>query len=190
MPYRAIAFEPGNFYHLYNRGNNRQNIFFERENYLYFLRLVRQHLPVEKVEILAYCLMPNHYHLLVHFKSGNLSDQMKALSLAYTKSMNARYKRVGVLFQGRFCSIHIDREAYLVHLVRYIHLNPVKDRLVMHPDEWEFSSYREYAGQRQGTLPNLEKVQALIEPKEEYEIFLKDASLPQSMKLRSLMLDE
>ncbi len=190
MPYRTIAFEPGNFYHLYNRGNNRQTIFFERENYLHFLRLVRRYLTPEEVEILAYCLMPNHYHLLVHFKAGNLSEQMKVLSLAYTKGMNVRYNRVGSLFQGRFCSIQVDRESYLVHLVRYIHLNPVKVGLVMHPREWEFSSYREYAGQRQGTLPKLERVQALTVEKDAYQMFLEDQSLPQDAKMRSFMLDE
>ncbi len=190
MPYRTIAFEPGNFYHLYNRGNNRQNIFFERENYLHFLRLVRRYLTSEEVEILAYCLMPNHYHLLVHFKAGNLSEQMKVLSLAYTKGMNARYNRVGALFQGRFGSSQVDRESYLVHLVRYIHLNPVKAGLVTHPNEWEFSSYREYAGQRQGTLPKLERVQALTGEKDAYQMFLENQSLPQDVKVRSLMLDE
>ncbi|UBF27204.1 transposase [Kovacikia minuta CCNUW1] len=190
MPYRAIAFEPGNFYHLYNRGNNRQNICFERENYLHFLRLVRRHLTVESVEILAYCLMPNHYHLLVYLKAGNLSEPMKSLSLAYTKGMNARYERVGALFQGRFCSIQVEQEAYLLHLVRYIHLNPVKGGLVKHPGEWEFSSYREYAGLRQGTLPKLERVQALTGAKDAYQMFLEDHSLPQEPKVRSLMLDE
>ncbi len=190
MPYRATTFKAGNFYHLYNRGNNRQNIFFERENYLHFLRLLRRHLPTDDLEILAYCLMPNHYHLLVHLKSGNLSERMKAMSLAYTKGMNVRYNRVGALFQGRFCSIQVDHEAYLVHLVRYIHLNPVKDRLVMHPEEWEFSSYREYAGLRNGTLPNMEQVRTLTGTQEAYRMFLEDHSLPQEAKMRSFMLDE
>jgi len=190
MPYRAIAFEAGKIYHLYNRGNNRQNIFFERENYLHFLRLVRQYLTPETVEILAYCLMPNHYHLLVQFQAGSLSEPMKALSLAYTKGMNARYHRVGSLFQGRFCSILVDREPYLVHLARYIHLNPVKAGLVRHPKEWEFSSYQEYAGLRQGTLPKLERVQMLTGATGAYQMFLEDQSLPQEPSVRSLMLDE
>lgn len=190
MPYRAIVFEAGNIYHLYNWGNNRQNIFFERENYLHFLRLVRHYLTPETVEILAYCLTPNHYHLLVQFQTGSLSAQMKALSLAYTKGMNARYSRVGSLFQGRFCSIQIAREAYLVHLVRYIHLNPVKAELVSHPKEWEFSSFREYAGLRQGTLPKLARVQMLTGTTDAYQMFLEDQSLPQEASVRSLMLDE
>ncbi len=190
MPYRAIAFEPGNVYHLYNRGNNRQNIFFERENYLHFLRLVRRYLTPEDVAILAYCLMPNHYHLLVDLKTNNLSEPMKALPLAYTKGMNARYHRVGALFQGRFYSIQVDCELYLVPLVRYVHLNPVKGGLVAHPGEWEFSSYREYAGQRQGTLPSLERVQLLAGAEGDYQSFLADQLLPQQPKIRTLMLDE
>lgn len=103
---------------------------------------------------------------------------MKALSLAYTKGMNARYNRVGVLFQGRFCSILVDREDYLVHLTRYIHLNPLKAGLVRHSSEWEFSSYREYAGLRQGTLPKLERVQMLTRATDTYQMFLEDQSLP------------
>ena len=190
MPYRAIAFESDNFYHLYNRGNNRQNIFFERENYLHFLRLIRRHLISESVEILAYCLMPNHYHLLVYLKADSLSQGMKSLSLAYTKGMNARYKRVGVLFQGRFCSIQVDRTTYLMRLVRYIHLNPVKHGLVAHPEDWEFSSYQEYAGKRQGTLPNLERVRSIAGSESEHQAFLEDHSLSQQLEIRRLMLDE
>jgi REP element-mobilizing transposase RayT len=122
MPQRRIPLQIGNFYHIYNRGNNHQAIFFERENYLYFLRLVRQHLTSNGVDVVAYCLMPNHYHFLVYLRDETLSDAMKSLSLSYTKAINQRFNRVGVLFQGRFQTIHIDRTDYLVNLSRYIHL--------------------------------------------------------------------
>ncbi len=90
MPKRDISLQMGNFYHVYNRGNNRQNIFFERENYIYFLRLVRKHLISNAVDIIAYCLMPNHYHFLVYLRDETLSDAMKSLSLAYTKAINKK----------------------------------------------------------------------------------------------------
>nr|WP_242046553.1 transposase [Cylindrospermum sp. FACHB-282] len=109
MPQRRIPLKMGNFYHVYNRGNNRQTIFFERENYIYFLRLVKEHLITNAVDIVAYCLMPNHYHFLVYLRDETLSDAMKSLSLSYTKAINRRFNRSGVLFQGRFQSIHIPQ---------------------------------------------------------------------------------
>src|SRR5688500_10942112 len=81
-------------------GKQSQTIFFERENYLYFLRLVRQHLTSNGVDVVAYCLMPNHYHFWVYLRDENLSSAMKSLSLSYTKAINQRFNRVGVLFQG------------------------------------------------------------------------------------------
>ena len=156
MPSRRTPFQSGNFYHIYNRGNNRQNIFFERDNYLHFLHLMREYLAGNGVDILAYCLMPNHYHFLVHLQDENLSGAMHRLSVAYTKGINKRFNRSGSLFQGRFQSIHVNDPDYLIHLSRYIHLNPVKAGFVEQAEEWEFSSYSEYAGLRSGTLPKME----------------------------------
>jgi REP element-mobilizing transposase RayT len=121
MPRRLEKFVIGQYYHIYNRGNNRQNIFFERENYLHFLRLIGYYFNPQKIRLLAYCLMPNHYHLLVQCNTEKLSDIMKSLSLAYTKAINKRFNRVGSLFQGRFQAILVDKQEYLTHLVRYIH---------------------------------------------------------------------
>jgi putative transposase len=190
MPQRSMPFIKDGIYHVYNRGNNRQLIFFERENYLHFLRLVRQHLIIRNIEILAYCLMPNHYHLLVRLRETDLSAGMKGLSLAYTKAINKRFERVGSLFQGRFQAIHVTEPAYLVHLVKYIHLNPVKAGLVQSAGDWEFSSYQEYAGLRNGTLPNMEILKSQLISADEYRSFLEDESLSASPQIRGLMLDE
>jgi REP element-mobilizing transposase RayT len=190
MPRRQIPLQVGNFYHIYNRGNNRQLIFFERENYIYFLQLVRRYLIVNSVDIVAYCLMPNHYHFLVYLRDKTLSDAMKLLSLAYTKAINKRFNRSGVLFQGRFQSIHVTETDYLIHLSRYIHLNPVKAKLVQQPEEWEFSSYSEYAGLRSGTLPKTEYVKAQIQDELVYQQFLADHHLPNSSGFKRLLLDD
>ncbi len=152
MPYRACEFEADHYYHIYNRGNNFQPIFFEHENYRYFLVQLRKYLPPDAVEVVAYCLMPNHYHLLLHLKTGDLSKLMQPFILSYTNAINRRFGRIGSLFQGRFKARHVDREEYLLHLARYIHLNPVVAGLVKHPADWEFSSYRDVVGLRQGTL--------------------------------------
>ena len=189
MGQRRIPLQTGNFYHVYNRGNNRQIIFFERENYIYFLRLIREHLIKNSVDIIAYCLMPNHYHLLVYLRDETLSDAMKSLSLSYTKAINKRFNRSGVLFQGRFQSIHISQTDYLVNLSQYIHLNPVKASLVKQPEEWEFSSYLEYAGLRKGTIPKIEYIKMQIEEESVYQQILADHNLPHSSDFKKLLLD-
>ena len=153
MPQRKTEFCPGEYYHLYNRGNNRQRISFARENYLYFLRQWRKYL-IPIVDVVAYCLMPTHYHMLVLLKEDGLSRRMQLFSISYTKAINKRYDRVDALFQGVFQAKQVAKNEYLVHLSRYIHLNPVLAGLVRQAEEWEFSSYREYLGLRLGTLPS------------------------------------
>ncbi|QZZ21304.1 transposase [Leptothermofonsia sichuanensis E412] len=141
MPRQDLTFQPEHFYHLYNRSNDRNRVFFGRENYLRFLHLIRRYLIEQALDVLAYCLMPSHYHLLVRCKTDAISEAIQRLSMAYTKAMNRRYNRVGSLFQGQFRAIEVDGDEYLYHLARYIHLNPVKAGMVAHPKEWEFSSY-------------------------------------------------
>ncbi|QGZ90374.1 transposase [Microcystis aeruginosa] len=189
MPYRHNTFEVGQYYHIYNRGNNRQDIFFERENYLFFLRLVRKYL-LETLDVIAYCLMPNHYHLLIRLKKAELSAAMQAFSLSYTKAMNQRYGRVGSLFQGRFQAILVNDTEYLLNLSRYIHCNPVKARLVSQPQEWEFSSFREYVGWREGTLPNLEIIVATLGSMAACRSFMMMDIDVISPELKGLLLDE
>ena len=190
MPQLPINLVKGSYYHVYNRGNNFQSIFFERENYSHFLKLVRRYLVANEISVLAYCLMPNHYHLLVQCDRDRLSESMQLLSLAYTKGMNKRFNRVGSLFQGRFKAVLVDSEEYLAHLVRYIHLNPVKAELVKTMQEWEFSSFHEYAGIRNGTLPNVELVRSHFTSAKEYQSFFMEESLPLIPQVRALMLDE
>jgi putative transposase len=173
MPRREVILQAGNYYHVYNRGNNRQLIFFERDNYIYFLRQSRNHLINRGVDIIAYCLMPNHYHLLVYLKTEHFSKLMQAFTLSYAKAINKRYKRAGSLFQGRFQAIHVDREEYLLNLTRYIHLNPVEANLVERAEDWEFSSYQEYVDLRRGSLPKLDGVR--VDSAEAYRDFLEEA---------------
>jgi len=133
--------------------------------------------------------MPNHYHLLVRCK-GNLTEGMQLLALAYTKAVNRRYNRVGSLFQGRFQAIEVDCEAYLHHLVQYIHLNPVKAQLVDAPEDWEFSSYREYAGLREGTLLHMEPIREILRSEAAYQAFVAERHLSGLAAVIALMLDE
>jgi len=145
MARRTVKFGLQECYHIYNRGNDKQPIFLESENYLFFLKQILKYLPASRVELLAYCLMPNHYHLLTRVNgSFDFSRSMKNFTISFVKAMNTRYHRVGHLFQGEFKAKHVDSTEYLLHLSRYIHMNPVFAKLVNAPDKWEFSSYREY----------------------------------------------
>ena len=189
MPYRKVEFFAGEHYHLYNRGSNLQPIFFERENYLYFLRLACRYLVGEGVDIVAYCLMPNHCHLLVCPDTDSLSCAVQPLFLAYTKAINKRSRRTGPLFQGPFRAVRVDRDEYLLHLSRYIHLNPVVAALVQRPEAWEFSSYRDYIGVRLGTLPKPGIVLSQFVSPDDYRQFVERYVTPDTLPMQRLLLD-
>jgi len=188
VPQRNVELCADEYYHLYNRGNNRGRIFYERENYVFFLRRLRKYL-IPVLGIVAYCLMPTHYHLLVLLKDADLSHRMQLLSISYTKAMNKRYDRVGALFQGSFRAIHVNQNNYLVHLSRYIHLNPVMAGLVERPEDWEFSSYREYIGVRNGTLPTPEIVLSQFLSREVYQEFVESYTAREREIIADLLFD-
>jgi REP element-mobilizing transposase RayT len=204
MPIRTTALVAGEHYHIYNRGNNRQRIFFERENNLFFLRRVRKYLMGESqtsdvsetsevcssTTIVAYCLMPNHFHLLVCPRDDQFSQRMQRFSISYTKAINQRYHRVGVLFQDQFQAVRVDRDEYLLHLSRYIHLNPVTGGLVKQPQDWEFSSYRDYIGLRQGTLPRPEIVLSQFPDQGAYRAFVESYKSTDRKVIAHLLFDD
>jgi putative transposase len=189
MPHRSVDFRAGNYYHIYNRGNNYQSIFFEEKNYLFFLRQLRKYLVNNILEVIAYCLMPNHYHLLAYLKNDNLSAAMQPFALSYTKAINETYKRVGSLFQGRFQAIYVDNDDYLLHLSRYIHLNPVSAGLVEKAEDWEYSSYLEYIGWRNGTLPQMDVVRSRFPSIDYYRLFVEAYQESDRMKIQHLAID-
>ena len=202
MPRRGVPFAAGEYYHLYNRGHNCQRIFFERANYIFFLRGLRRYLlgdiqtsEVSEtsevwVSVIAYCLMPNHFHLLVCPHDDQLSRRMQRFTISYTKAMNKRYERTGALFQGQFQAVQVDRNEYLLHLSRYIHLNPVAAGLVARPEAWEFSSYRDYLGQRNGTLPCAEVILSQFSDPGTYQEFVDSYKLGDEDLVKQLLLDD
>ncbi len=141
----TVKVEEENYYHIYNRGNNRQKIFLEEENYLFFLNKLHSFFDPPGAEILAYCLMPNHFHLLVYpQKQIDFGNLMRSFSNSYVRSFNNRYRRSGHLYEDDYQPKLVDSEEYLTHLCRYIHLNPVKASLVNLPEDWLFSDYKQW----------------------------------------------
>jgi REP element-mobilizing transposase RayT len=115
-----------------------------------------------KVDMLAYCLMPNHYHfLLKQLSTASLSQFIASVFNPYIQVINRQAGRRGPLFAGRFKDVLVDRDEYLIHLCRYIHLNPVEAGLVEHPEEWPFTNYLEWIGEREGTLQDREFINGI-----------------------------
>lgn len=123
--------------------------------------------------MIAYCLEPNHYHFMVRQDGDKLAGNLPQFVFnTYTKAYNKAYLRSGTLFEGRFRAKPIQTSSHLVHLCRYIHGNPVKDRLVTDPADWPYSNYLEWIGERQGTLVDREFIKEQFENPEEYKKFL------------------
>jgi len=131
----------GALYHITSRGNARQAIFLDREDFTGFLRILGSVVRRYHLLLHAYCLMENHYHLLVETPDGNLSKGMRQLNGLYAQYFNRKHRRVGHLLQGRYKALLVDKENYLLELCRYIVLNPVRAGIVKDPKEYRWSSY-------------------------------------------------
>lgn len=136
---------PGALYHVLSRGNERRDIFFDDRDRHLFLNTLGEMSTRFEVEIFAYALMPNHYHLLMRTHRPNLSRSMQWLGVSYTNRLNARHNRIGHLFQGRFKSILVESDAYLIQLSCYIHRNPLRAGIVRRLADYQWSSYLAYA---------------------------------------------
>jgi len=137
---------PGAIYHITARGNNKQDIYHDEEDAELFLEIVEQAVERYGIIIHAYCLMRNHYHLLVEIPHGYLSEPMRQINLTYTKAFNKRYRKVGHVFQGRFKSKLIETDAQLLEVCRYIVNNPVRAGFAKRTADYSWSSYRQTAG--------------------------------------------
>ena len=139
---------PGAYYHITARGNERKDIYRsiqDREQFLSYLETATQRY---KAVIHVYCLMSNHYHLLLQTPDGNLSQIMRYINGSYTSYFNIKRSRCGHLFQGRYKAIVVDADEYAGELSRYIHLNPVRAGIVEKPEEYKWSSYQYYIGMK------------------------------------------
>ena len=174
-----MKFLPDNIYHICNQGNNLQDIFHSDEDYLIFLRMFRKHIQTNTA-IIAWCLMPNHFHILVYadeyncemmqqggLKIEKLTNGIRKLLSGYARIFNKKYSRSGSLFRQKTKAKNVaesdwvvkhqfNLQDYCCRCFDYIHQNPVAAALVKEPSEWKYSSYCDYAGLRNGTLCNKE----------------------------------
>ena len=190
MPSRNLVrdFAPDTYYHVYNRGVEKRTIFLDEQEYTVFLGLLKKYLTGHNhnpnnrhkrsstdlsahASLLAYCLMPNHFHLLLYQKSEQgVTQLLRRVSTGYAMYFNQRYKRVGGLFQSRFKASAINADSYLHHISRYIHMNP-KDYKT-----WPYSSFRYYDGTgKSATWLNTAPILELFEnDPNQYQTFLED----------------
>lgn len=198
MPSRYVVrdFAENNVYHVFNRGVEKRTIFLDEQDYRIFLYYLFIYLaPLEKVltrypilplrlhsknlakeiDFFCYCLMPNHFHFLIRQITKNgISKLIKQLTNAYTLYFNQKYKRVGGLLQGRFKAVGVKTDNLLLHVSRYIHLNPVVGELVTNPEEYPWSSYPAYINNLKETICNRELILSFFSSSKDYEKFVQD----------------
>lgn len=176
-PYRLQA--EGCFYHITSRGDDRKKIFLNETDYRKFLEYLKIVKEKFKFYLYAYCLMGNHYHLLLEITQPNLSRIMQSLNTAYTVYYNVKRKRCGHLFQGRYKSILVEADSYFAELTRYIHLNPVRAKIVANPAEYPWSSYGTYihvGNNRNDSLIDIDRVKEFLAMDlKQYRNFIEDA---------------
>lgn len=142
---RPVRIEyPGAVYHVITRGNNRQAIFKDDQDRETYLEKLFYYCEEKELELLCYCLLGNHVHLLLATPRGNLSKMMQPFQTSYTVYFNKRHRRTGHVFEQRYKAFLVDRDNYLLQVSRYIHLNPVGARIVARPQDYRWSSYRAY----------------------------------------------
>lgn len=216
MPSRNTvrAFTTNQFFHVYNRGVEKRKIFLDEEDYkifLYYLYIyladpekikvkypkLRPHLKNNnlfgKVKLIAYCLMPNHFHFLLYQLDADATTKLiKQVTIAYTRYFNTKYKRVGPLMQGKYKAASVTEESYLLHLTRYIHQNPLKVNFVLTAlRNYQWSSYKNYLHLTQSDYLYPEEILTFfstVNPQLTYESFVEastEASLTEDLTLEA-----
>ncbi len=178
-----MTYVQGQYYHIYNRGCNKEKIFYNDDNYYYLLKKMRASFKEYGANVIAYCLMPNHYHFLVQqLSETELSKWLRKIFVGYTQAINKQQNRSGTLFEGRPKHIVIDKEEYMDHLMWYIHTNPVFAGLVRNPEEWKFSNFLESIGKRDGVMVDKKFINERYGSFYEYETFVNEYVCNESLE--------
>lgn len=196
MPYRKIPFVNREIYHVFNRGVAKLPVFLDKRDYYRFVDAIYYYmhqgpkpqfsqikrfkdLNIEKnkkiAEIMCYCLMPNHYHFLIRqLEDNGISELISKVTNSYTKFFNIKHERVGPLFQGQFKAVRIESDEQLLHVSRYIHLNPTTSFLVKDLSRYIWSSYSSYIGTSQDKISSKDFILSLFNNTSQYQKFVTD----------------
>ena len=173
MPAKRPEYIPGHYYHLLNRGAHKVSIFQEEDNYHFVLRKTKMYCSSLNLTPIAYCLLPNHYHFLIRQDGEHRAGLLpQRVFNSYSKAYNKRYGHSGTLFEGNYRATAVGNEAYLLHLCRYIHANPVIHGLVDNLADWPYSNYLEWTGEREGTLVDRDFVRGYYPSTSDYQEFV------------------
>jgi REP element-mobilizing transposase RayT len=188
MPARRVQFAPGTYYHIYNRGANRSTIFRNGDNYEYVLRLIKDEIGKLKLAMIAYCLMPTHYHWFVRQDGEHPAGKLpQNVFNRYSKAFNNAYNHSGTLFETRYKAIVVESDEYIRHLCCYIHCNPVVANLAIAPELWPYSNYVDWIGKRNGALMDRPFIQTFFPDIQRYQQLISDHlqgqhPIPQGLK--------
>ena len=170
-----MIYEYGNYYHLVNRGCNRELIFRDDSDYLELIKRMKKSDHKSYVKLIAWCLMPNHYHLLVQqISEKSASRWLGFVFNGYSHYFNLKYERTGTIFESRVRTRLITDNIYLFRVIQYIHLNPVIAGMVSDPLDWDFSNYADWIGSTKSELTDYEFIDEFFESGEEYRKILKE----------------
>ena len=179
MARKNIKWFPGAIYHIMARGNYRQNIFKDDEDFKVFLVLMQDAKTKYGFKLHAYCLMTNHYHLLLETEQTEIWKIMKRINQIYAAYYNEKYRLTGHLFQGRYKSCLVENDSYFLQTSRYIHLNPVKAKMVPRAEAYPWSSYSTLIGMKQEMIVEVKRTYAYFKEPQNfaYRNFVEDTTL-------------
>jgi putative transposase len=163
MPRQARKISPTDYYHVMLRGNNREKIFMDEDNKSYFMELLINVKKEFYIEIAAYCIMDNHIHIVISGNINDLSKAIKIINIKYAVKFNKETNRIGHVFQDRYKSEVISNNIYLLQVIRYVHNNPVKAKIVDSPEEYPWSSCREFFGYCKPKAVNQKQIDFIME---------------------------
>ena len=175
MTSRARKWYPNSVYHVTARGNRKSNIFKEEEDFRTYLTILEDAIEYfnGQYEIMCYCLMDNHVHILLKTKIKHIKYFISKLNSIYAKFFNNKYNYLGHLYQKRYFSELIRSDLQMLETSRYIHLNPIKANMVKKPDEYKWSSYSMYIGKEKERLINSQKILAYFKKDNQRELYRK-----------------
>lgn len=169
-------FYKNTFHHLYNRGAFKQKIFLEKSDYDYFLRKLSIYKNKHAIKILSYCLMPNHFHLFVNqtTEEQTISKFISGITNSFTKGINTKYNKTGVLFDGKTKSKLIEDDSYFKWVIKYILENPVKAKIVKRFDEYNFSSAKEIVNDIKSGITDVNDLMSYFDSIQSFKDFIQD----------------